>query len=225
MKRDIVVSKLMYDKSMVVDKYMANSFNDRALGSMYTALSAESRKYLLNGYNYILEDDTNSFHKLIGFRRDDVDLNAPVTNELILNLCNNFVTLDDLNYDHGSIATSRGGTAEESAYRDDMVRYIESEQQQEEPKITPMVIKNEVNVELCTTYEIDEVFDHETFKFFQEFLANNDNHPIKDKVEKLIEIFELNREMSGLSNKMKNEIMKNLKTEYLAELEFLNSKL
>jgi hypothetical protein len=90
----------MFDKTIAIDKYMVNSFNDKILSSIYTALSSESRKLLLNGYNAEsnnLNDNIN-FHRLIGFQLDDVDMNAPVTNELILNLCNNFIKLDDRNY-------------------------------------------------------------------------------------------------------------------------------
>ena len=91
-KRDTVVSKLMFDKSVIVDKYMANGFNDNVLSSIYMALSSDSRKLLLNGYS---DSSDNEFHRIIGFQKDEYDENAPVTNELILNLCNNFINLTD----------------------------------------------------------------------------------------------------------------------------------
>jgi hypothetical protein len=99
MKRDIVVSKLMYDESIAVDKYLANTFSDKVLSSIYMGLSAEARKVLLDGYNNSNDVELdNEFHKIIGFQQEEFDKSTPITNEIILNLCNNFIRLEDCNF-------------------------------------------------------------------------------------------------------------------------------
>ena len=89
MKREIVLSKLMFDRSVIIDKYMATSFNDKVISCIYKALSAESRKVIMS------ETTNREFHKIIGFSKATFDKASPITNELILNLCNNFVNLTD----------------------------------------------------------------------------------------------------------------------------------
>jgi hypothetical protein len=127
-----------------------------------------------------------------------------------------------------SILETRGNnlvhtTESNNCMREEKINFVEFEKKEE--KIKPMVIQNDINMELITHVEEDEEFDFQNFKFFEEFLYHHENHPIKDKIEKIIEIFELDRDVSGLSNKMKNEIMRGLKNEYLAELEILNRKI
>jgi hypothetical protein len=89
--RDVVVSKLLFDQSIVIDKCMADNFNDKVLSSLYNALSLKSRTILSNGY----ENQTNEFHRLIGFDKDSIKPDTPITNGIILNLCNGFICLDD----------------------------------------------------------------------------------------------------------------------------------
>jgi hypothetical protein len=93
-------------------------------------------------------------------------------------------------------------------------------------KFSSMIVENQPSIEICSSKEEeeDEEFDYEAFKFFEDFCSKYENDPIKEKVEKILEICELDNSVSGLSNKMKNEIMRNLKSEYLFQLEILNSK-
>ncbi len=47
LKREILLNKLVVDKSMVNGKVFSDSFNDNALSQIYLSLSSESRKILL----------------------------------------------------------------------------------------------------------------------------------------------------------------------------------
>jgi hypothetical protein len=83
----------------------------------------------------------------------------------------------------------------------------------------PMVIQNEVEHEVRPSQENDEDFDLETFKFFQEYIKTHQNHPVREKVERMFVLLNADSKGSYLTNKVKNEILRNLKNEYLAELE------
>jgi hypothetical protein len=91
MKRDIIVDKLMIDRRIIVDNYMASGYTDRILSSLWTALSRESRKILVENST----DDYNIFHSIIGFDKERVSKNMQISNDLIFNLCNKFVRLND----------------------------------------------------------------------------------------------------------------------------------
>jgi hypothetical protein len=90
-------------------------------------------------------------------------------------------------------------------------------------------IKNEMQLELIekpVLEEEDEEFDLQTLNFFLDFIKNNENHNSKEKVESILEIFnsnKLNNTKINLTNKIKNEILRNLKNEFLHELDELNS--
>jgi hypothetical protein len=75
--------------------------------------------------------------------------------------------------------------------------------------------------------EEDEELDIETLEFFEEFVKMTENEIIKEKIEKILIIVNTSKEnqTTTLSNKLKNEILKNLKEEYLLELNTLNSNL
>jgi hypothetical protein len=91
MKRDIIVEKLMIDRRVIVDRYLASGYTDKILSSLFTALSRESRKILIENSN----DDYNIFHSIIGFDKEQVSKNMQISNDLIINLCNKFVKLND----------------------------------------------------------------------------------------------------------------------------------
>jgi hypothetical protein len=95
----------------------------------------------------------------------------------------------------------------------------------------PMEMRNEANLEVNMNphLELDEDLDEETLHFFIDFVKENENNPIKEKVEKILDIFQLHAanntsssSKDGLTNKVKNEILRNLKEEYLANLKKLN---
>ena len=58
----------------------------------------------------------------------------------------------------------------------------------------------------------------EIIKFFKEFLEKHENNQIKDKVEIIFKLLDEEHDGSKLTNKVKNEILRSLKEEYLAEL-------
>jgi hypothetical protein len=83
----------------------------------------------------------------------------------------------------------------------------------------PMAIQNEVEHEIKPKIEEDEELDLETFKFFEDFLKTHQNHRVKDKIERMFILLRVDNDISELTNKIKNEILQNLKSEYLTELE------
>ncbi len=88
-------------------------------------------------------------------------------------------------------------------------------------------VKNEQQIEINIkpVEEQDEIFDQDGYNFFADFIKNNQNHPIREKMEKILDIFSKGSINNiPLTNKLKNEILRNLKTQYLQELEELNSK-
>lgn len=90
-------------------------------------------------------------------------------------------------------------------------------------------IQNENQVHLIDKLsEGDEDFDEENLNFFKEFINNNQNHPIKDKVEKILNIFNsdtISNKKMKITNRAKNEILRNLKLEYVTKLDELTSKI
>ena len=48
LKREILMNKLLYDKSIINGKVFSDSLNDNVLSQLYLALSPESRKILLD---------------------------------------------------------------------------------------------------------------------------------------------------------------------------------
>jgi hypothetical protein len=47
LKREILLNKLVFDKSIINGKVFSDSFSDQAISQIYLALSPESRKILL----------------------------------------------------------------------------------------------------------------------------------------------------------------------------------
>jgi hypothetical protein len=94
-KRDILVSKLMCDKAIIIDKHLRGNFNENVLTSIFLTLSNESRKALLEGCNFNDSNESSNFHNLIGFNRSSVKNWNIISNEAIMNMCENFVKLDD----------------------------------------------------------------------------------------------------------------------------------
>jgi hypothetical protein len=91
LKRDLVVNKLMYDKSIILDKHLQTGFNDKVLATVYLALSNESRKLMTE----TVQGDFNNFHSIIGFKPNSDSNEIPVNNETIINLCNYFIRMED----------------------------------------------------------------------------------------------------------------------------------
>jgi hypothetical protein len=88
----------------------------------------------------------------------------------------------------------------------------------------PMVIQKEVEHEVKPVQELDEDLDIETFRFFEDYIKTYQNHPVKEKVERMFALLKTDTKGSHLTNKVKNEILRNLKNEYLAELEKIIGK-
>lgn len=93
LKRDILVNKLMYDKSIIIDKQMQGSIHEQVLANLYLSLSNDSRKILLE--NNTPDSEYNVFHNIIGFNKENFEKKDHITNSVILNLCNNFLKIDD----------------------------------------------------------------------------------------------------------------------------------
>lgn len=95
LKRDIIVSKLMHDKSIMIDKQLQNNFNDNVLASVYLSLSHDSRKLLIDNYSESMNEYYNGFHNMIGFQSGTVISNLTINNDTIINMCNNFIRMED----------------------------------------------------------------------------------------------------------------------------------
>jgi hypothetical protein len=97
---------------------------------------------------------------------------------------------------------------------------------EEEPKSDHEVEKKE-QIEIVSNKIIDhdEDLDLSTLHFFDDFIEKNSNHPIKEKVEKILNMFKEDySNKKKLTNKLKNQILINMKTEYLYQLEDMNQK-
>jgi len=93
-KRDIVVSKLMYDKAIIIDHELDMKFSEEVKSSVFLAMSNDSRKVLLNQeseYN----QEFNTFHRLIGFNLRKEKSYDPITNEDIMNLSQKLIRFKD----------------------------------------------------------------------------------------------------------------------------------
>jgi hypothetical protein len=83
----------------------------------------------------------------------------------------------------------------------------------------PMVIQNEVEHEIKPKVDIDEDLDIDTFKFFEDFINTHQDHPVREKIERIMILLKVDNDISELTNKLKNEILRNLKNEYISQLE------
>ena len=118
MKKEILLSKLMCDKSIINDKTFANSFVDNVITLIYLSLSPESRKLILDKQcgikNRNVETESNTFfHHLIGFNQENFLKNPVITNETILYLCNNILKNEDCNYNLKAVFQSQNEETEE----------------------------------------------------------------------------------------------------------------
>lgn len=95
LKREILVSKLMYDRSIIIDKQLQSSVYDSAVASVYLGLSNESRR-ILHDNKYDNEEEYNKFHNLIGFNKENTNTSTfQINNENIMNLCSKLLKFDD----------------------------------------------------------------------------------------------------------------------------------
>lgn len=241
LKREILVGKLMYDKSIIVDKQMQSDFNDGILSSVFLTLSNESRK-LLNDQLTDYSHDYNLFNNLIGWDKEKASKNFQVTNEMIMHMCEKLVKFEDLqpgeeqeklgsthNLVNKSVAEERGSLSGKPI----LEKFVVEDEKKDHSKLLSLhsvEIKNEQQIEIATkTLEEDEDFDEAEYNFFLDFIQNNQDHPIKDKIEKILNIISASNAANkpgkkpALTNKMKNEILRNLKANYLRELEQLES--
>ena len=94
LRREILVSKLMYDDYVVRPKPLQSNFDDQILTSIYLGLSNLSRKILLDQISE-KSDEYDSFHRLIGYDKEFSGKDFNVSNEGIMNLCQKFVNFKD----------------------------------------------------------------------------------------------------------------------------------
>jgi len=86
-------------------------------------------------------------------------------------------------------------------------------------------IHKQNRLDITDKIEGDESFDEENLNFFKDFIQKNENMAIKEKVEKILAIFdsEKSNKKMKITNKAKNEILRSLKMEYMSKLQELNS--
>ena len=95
LKREILVSKLMYDRSIIIDKQLQSSVYDSSVASVYLAMSNKSRRVLNDQYAES-DEEYNRFHNLIGFNKEKTNTsNFHISNETIMNLCGKLLKFED----------------------------------------------------------------------------------------------------------------------------------
>ena len=94
LKREILVSKLMSDKNIIIDKNLLSNFYDQIWSNVFLSLSNESRRVLVDQYEESIED-YNLFHKIIGFNHERADKSYLVSNEAIIYLCEKLLKFED----------------------------------------------------------------------------------------------------------------------------------
>ena len=87
LKRDILVSKLMWDKTIITEKKFASTYEENLLTSTFLTLSSASRKTLIDNYSDTNFQESFDFHSLIGFDKleelNQINFN-PASNDSIL---------------------------------------------------------------------------------------------------------------------------------------------
>ncbi len=246
-KRDILVSKLFWDQAIITEKKLESTFEESLLTSTYLTLSNNSRKALMENYSENTQDNLN-FQSLIGFEKfetiegancSSVNFN-PVTNESILNICEKFLKMDDckINYITNQIVTGlleqnvplaeskvETSNINESFKMKSRSPYLEKIVYEDRFNNPNIDVHKQNRLDLTDKIQGDESFDEENLNFFKDFIDKNENMAIKEKVEKILAIFDTeksNKKMK-ITNKAKNEILKSLKMEYMSKLQELNS--
>lgn len=98
-KVEILLSKMMYDKTLINDKTFANNFNDLLISQIYMCLSPESKKLLLENVKKEEEQDIISyFHNLIGFSYEKFMENQVITNDILMNINSNIIKIEDFHH-------------------------------------------------------------------------------------------------------------------------------
>lgn len=99
------------------------------------------------------------------------------------------------------------------------------EQEKLEPKFDD-IKREQVQFLPNSLIDRDEDFDQAEFNYFTNYLKESHDGAIKEKIGKFLELIKGSNNSTSklkLTNKMKNEILRNLKNEYLINLQDLES--
>jgi hypothetical protein len=100
-KIEMILDMLMYDRSLLSDRTFSNSFTDQLISQIYISLSPEARKLVVEKYivfNYYRVTDQETllyFHNLIGFNLESFKENPEMSNDTLMNICNNIIRIED----------------------------------------------------------------------------------------------------------------------------------
>jgi len=85
-KRELVVSKLISDKSIMNERTYFDGLYDKLINQIYLAFSCDSRKILKNELDEDESEIHNYLYHLIKFNKDDKSKKTIITNDMILHL-------------------------------------------------------------------------------------------------------------------------------------------
>ena len=209
MKREILINKLITDKHIVHEHAFNQEFHDKLSNEIFIGLSLESRKFLSG-----TPDDVSykQVHEIIDFNRDYFKSKIQVNNDTIMNLCSGFIKLKDIfpdaNIEAESIEEDDTNSNHEHPVEDEL-KPVNNETLNE--------VKNEASIKVASIKEEDENLNEEDLDILKNFIKNNPTSPLYSSVSQFLEFIKTNKfkgKTMNLSNKHKNEMIKELKKEY-----------
>jgi hypothetical protein len=98
-KIEILLDKMLVDKSLINDKTFSSNFNEYLISQIYIALSPEAKKLVTEKKAGKRSDiDTSYFYNLIGFNYDKFLENPVITNDILMNINNNIIKIEDCKF-------------------------------------------------------------------------------------------------------------------------------
>jgi hypothetical protein len=222
-KRETLISKLMDIPNIKTEKSLVSSFHGSVLNSLYLTLSRDSRKVL--DFN---SDSTNDFlfDKIIGYNDNTFsDIKHRVKNETILYLCEKLISLGKFNIDDQPLIHNMETRNTFKSSKPKIENTISEKKKRESEISTPkieVVSIDQNSIVTIQTKEKDEDLNLEDLNFLENYMQTTQNQPVKEKIKKILLIINQS-DNPDFTNKMKNQILKNLKEEYLSNLNELRS--
>lgn len=220
MKREILKNKLISDKDMVMEHEFNEDFHEKVSNELYLGLSIESRKYLTESRDELFY---KKIYQLIGHNADEMKKNCLISNEIIMNLCSGFISLNDIlpnsNVEESSNSSSKENPIYETIVRD-TIEVFPSQAYNKE-------IKKEANVNYYPKSIIDEDLNEKDLDILIEFVEMNPNCYLTVPINEMLNFFKtgvFNGIQLKISNKEKNEMITELKKEYKRILDEEESK-
>jgi len=97
-KREMIKSKLFSDKSIMNERTDLGGLFDNIINKIYIGFSNDSRKFLDFKSEGIDDQLRNYFFHLIGFNPEVFKSKQILSNQMIMDLCSNIITIDHCKY-------------------------------------------------------------------------------------------------------------------------------